>query len=416
VDCELWIADCCFGHSPQRRSCHDRISVAALHISIVTLLLLLGAGNGSSALLGRTNADPSPLGRLALCGRALCREDGSRFRWRGVTAFALLDLIADGKEREARAFLQWARDERFTVVRVLAMNPNGWFDLDARDGRRALPTLFRLAGEHRLYVQIVALANTAGRAKNELTEQVRQVGRLCAAADNCLLEIANEPYHSSQAKLQNAEAMRELDEQIPNGVITAWGAASDYKSDAMAGGAFIVAHIARSGERWARVARIRDLANLSRRTGKFVVDNEPIGAAEKIERSRRDTLPAVFFAQGALSRLLEVGSTFHCSDCLQAQIPGPTQKACAGAFIAGATLVPDDVVLSDVDERTPDAATLRQDIEQLGPRALAGISGNRGWLALVGENSDREISWQRSWKIEQRIAQWPGAAVWTFSR
>jgi hypothetical protein len=247
-------------------------------------------------------------------------------------------------------------------------------------------------------------------------EQVRDVGGLCAAADNCLLEVANEPYHSSQARLQNAALMRQLQEQIPKGVNVAWGAASDYKSDAMAGGTFVVAHIARSGDRWTRVARARDLADLSRRTGKFVVDNEPIGAAEKIERSRRDTLPAVFFAQGAVSRILELGSTFHCSDCLNAQVPGPTQKSCAKAFIAGATVVPDDVTLSEVDARTPHVAALRRDLDALGPGAFAGVAGDRGWLALVGEGSDRTITWKGSWRIDPRVAQWPGVSVWTFRR
>jgi hypothetical protein len=388
--------------------------VAPLRVSILALLLLALSDDGVSATSQRGRDPVTSVGRLKPCGRDLCREDGSRFRWRGVTAFALLDLIADGRDRDARAFLQWARDERFTIVRVLAMNPKGWFDLDASDGRRALPALLRLASEHQLHVQIVALANTAGKSESELAEQVREVGRICAAADNCLLEIANEPYHSSQARLQNAGLMRKFQEQIPKDVVTAWGAASDHNSDVMAGGTYVVAHVARSGERWARVARVRELADLSKRTGKFVVDNEPIGAAEKIERSRRDTLPAAFFAQGVLSRLLEVGSTFHCSDCLEAKVPGPTQKACAEAFIAGATVVPDDVVMSEIDERTPHAATLRADMAALGPRAFAGVSGNRGWLALVGEGSDRDVVWKGPWKIEKRIAHHPGVSMWSF--
>ncbi len=294
------------------------------------------------------------------------------------------------------------------------MNPKGWFDLDAVAGRRTFPTLLRLAREHQLYVQIVALANTVGRARAELTEQVREIGRLCAAADNCVLEIANEPYHSSQAKLQNAASMQELQAQVPKGLLTAWGAASNHTSDVMAGGSYVVAHVARSGERWTRIARVRDLADLSKRTGKFVVDNEPTGAAEKIERNRRDTLPSAFFAQGALARLLELGSTFHCSDCLEARVPGPTQKTCAGAFIAGAAVVPDDVVLSEVGERTPDGNALRTAVEALGPRAFVTVSGPRGWLAIVGDGSDRVVEWNGAWTIEKRVAQQPGVSVWTF--
>ena len=145
-----------------------------------------------------------------------------------------------------------------------------------------------------------------------------------------------------------------------------------------------------------------------------MVDNEPTGAAEKVERSRRDTLPAVFFAQGVLSRLFEVGSTFHCSDCLEAKAPGPTQRACADAFVAGATVVPDAVVLSEVDDRTPDATTLGAELQALGPRAFAAVAGTRGWLALVGDGSDRDVVWKGPWKIEKRIARWPGVSVWSF--
>jgi hypothetical protein len=388
--------------------------VTFLRFALLACLAALVVDARPELAARRRIASPRAVGPLARCGRALCREDGSRFRWRGITAFALLDLIADGKDGDSRAFLQWARDERFTVVRVLAMNPNGWFDLQAADGRRALPALLRLAAEHQLYVQIVALANTVGRPRNELIEQVRAIGGLCASADNCILEIANEPYHSSQAKLQDASLMHDFQSRVPGTVATAWGAASDYKSDVMAGGGYVVAHIARSGDRWARVARVRDLAELSKRTGKLVVDNEPMGAAERIERSRRDTLPAAFFAQGALSRLLELGSTFHCSDCLEARVPGPTQKACAEAFIAGATVVPDDVQLSEVEDRTPDAGALRANLAALGPRAFAGIANGHGWLARVGEGSDRAVTWKGPWTIEKRIAQRPGVSVWSF--
>lgn len=387
--------------------------MALLHLAIVACLTVALAGDRVWRASRPALASPG-LTRLTPCGRALCSDDGSRFRWRGITAFALLDLIADGKDQEARAFLQWAHQERFTVVRVLAMNPNGWFDLAAADGRRALPALLRLAADYQLHVQVVALANTTARSGDELRDQVRGIGQLCASADNCLLEIANEPYHSSQAKLQDPALMQAFQRLVPGTVVTAWGAASDYRSDVMAGGTYVVAHVARSGERWTRVSRVRDLAALSRQTGKFVVDNEPIGAAERAERSRRDTVPAAFFAQGALARLLEVGSTFHCSDCLQARVPGPIQKACAKAFIAGSTIVPDAAILAEIDERTPDVATLRRNLEPFGSHAFAAVSRDRGWLALVGDVSDRGPIWTGPWTLDKRIADQPGVSVWTF--
>jgi hypothetical protein len=383
---------------------------------LILAITLAFAALGESAvtLEGRDSAAAS-ISRLTPCGRALCREDGQRFRWRGVTAFALLDLLADGKEPEARAYLEWARHAKFTIVRVLAMNPKGWFDLEPTDGRRALPALLRLARDHQLYVQIVALANTAGRSDGYLREQVREVGHLCAAADNCVLEVANEPYHRSQAKLHDAALMRRLQQEVPKGVVAAWGAAPVHSSDSMAGGAYVVAHVARSGDRWARVDRMRDLQRLSKRTGRFVVDNEPIGAAERAERNRRDTEPAAFFAQGVLSRLLELGSTFHCEDCLRAQVPRPTQQACAKAFIGGATLMPDDLVLAHIDGAATDVP-VREPVDGGGRHAIAAVAGDRGWLALLGVGRSGDVSWNGPWRPDKRVADWPGVEVWTFAR
>ena len=89
-----------------------------------------------------SGSSPSP---LRVCGRALCAGD-ERFRWRGVTAFGLADLLADGRETDARTFTKWARDTGFNVLRVLAMLPSGgWLDLSPADGRRALPRVFAIA-------------------------------------------------------------------------------------------------------------------------------------------------------------------------------------------------------------------------------------------------------------------------------
>ena len=83
---------------------------------------------------------------------------------------------------------------------------------------------------------------------------------------------------------------------------------------------------------------MRSLAALSAATGKFVVDNEPIGAAEAPEPRRRDSAPEAFFAQGVVSRLLEVGSTFHCEDCL----PRPRTRADPTAVCRGVRRGPAD--------------------------------------------------------------------------
>jgi hypothetical protein len=46
--------------------------------------------------------------------------------------------------------------------------------------------------------------------------------------------------------------------------------------------------------------------------------------------------------------VLGIGSTVHCQDCLDARTPHRVQQQAAAAFIAGATIAPDDVRLTFV--------------------------------------------------------------------
>ena len=369
---------------------------------------------GASASVGLPiRATPAPVTEsITPCGRWLCAEDGARFEWRGVTAFALLDLVAEGKGADARAFLEWARRTGFTLVRVLAMNPQGWFDLSVADGRRALPEMLSLAREYGLRVQIVALANTVGQDEAFLRAQVREVGRLCSQSANCILEIANEPYHRTQARLDDPELMRRLQHEVPDNVLVGWGAAPSDTSTSLAGGDFVIVHVARGGDRWSRVARMAGLESMSRQTRKFVVDNEPIGAAEKPEPSRRDNDPAVFFAQGALSRVLGIGSTFHCQDCLSARIPERIQQQAADAFIAGTRIAPADAALTFVPASAAEAPVRDDQTPGARARVFAGVADDRAWVVLLGIHGPT-VKWQGGWRPERRVAQRPGVEVWT---
>jgi hypothetical protein len=358
-------------------------------------------------------ATPAP-GRLSPCGRALCAPDGSRFLWRGVTALGLVDLVADGRAQDAEAFMAWAARTGFTVVRVLAMN-RGWMDLAPADGRRALPRVLSSARAHGLHVQVVALAGTGTDAFSQeafLQDQVRAVAQSCAAAANCVLELANEPYHGSQAALDDPARMRRLQAEVPTAVPVAWGAARDHRSDRMAGGSYVVAHVARGGNRWDRVSRVQALGDLSGRTGKFVVDSEPIGAAETPQPSRRDNQPAAFFAQGLLARMVDVGTTFHCEDCLLAKVPGPVQQACADAFIAGATLPTAAATLSLVDSGTP-AAPVDPFVDlSPGAHAFAAVSPTEGIVLVLGTSRSPEPRWRDGWKLSTHLSRWADAHAW----
>ena len=317
---------------------------------------------------------------------------------------------------DAGAFVSWARSTGFTVLRVLSMLPNGgWMNLSPDDGRRALPTVLEMARAEGLYVQAVALANTnerSGRFGTDvfLREQVRQIGRLCAEAGNCVLEIANEPYHGSQARLDDPARMRRLAREAPEGLLVTWGATERDDSARMAGGDFVVVHLARSGAWWDRVARVRDLERLSMATGKFVVDNEPIGAAERVERGRRDANPDAFLAQGIATRLAGAGATFHCEDCLRARVPGRVQQQCAAAFIEGRRAVPHTAGVS----MTPDGAVALLPPHHEG-RVLAAKKSDEAWVLALGPGA-RELAWKNGWRAAKQILARNDVLVWTARR
>jgi hypothetical protein len=226
------------------------------------------------------------------------------------------------------------------------------------------------------------------------------------------MEIANEPYHRTQARLNDPALMRQLQHEVPDNLVVAWGAAPSDTSTSLAGGDFVVVHMARGGERWDRLARMTGLEAMSRQTGKFVVDNEPIGAAERPEPSRRDDDPAAFFAQGAIARVLGIGSTFHCQDCLNARSPHGLQQQAAVAFIAGATIAPDDVMLTFVPAGDPRAPVREARTQGAHPRVFAGVAGSRAWVVLVGLDGSK-APWQREWRPGRRVATRPGVEVWT---
>ena len=375
-----------------------------------------GKPTAGSAREPQATVVAEPLPRLQACGQAICQAGGRRFRWRGVTAFALADLVADGNAEGARAFVGWAARSGFTVLRVLAMN-HGWMSLSPEEGRRALPQVLALAREHGVYVQAVALAGTGlPRFRNDefLRAQVGAVARLCADAGNCVLEIANEPYHSTQGRLHEQGVMRRLQEEVPADLLVAWGAAREDDSDVMSGGRYVVVHLGRSGDRWNRVARMRGLTSLSRTVGKPVIDNEPIGAAEREARDRRDALPAAFFAQGALSRMLEVGSTFHCEDCLLARVPGPTQQRAAEAFIAGTRIVPDETTVTPHLVGTDGSPVASADADHAS--VFTAVAGPKAWVLVLGTAGETAIRWNTGWKPEGRTEPAPDVELWTATR
>ena len=281
---------------------------------------------------------PAVRGRLRVHDRQIVYPDGTSFRWRGVTAFALLEQIAHAREADAVAYMRWARDTGFNLVRVLAMADN-LFRLAPDEGRQHLPRLLTLAAEHGLYVEIVALADTANyrMTRTGLRAQVRAIGAIAAAHENSIVQVANEHYHPSQTPdVHDPAVLRDLAGLLPPQVLhTESAAAEDTAADPQ--GQFITRHLSRNGTPTSMAARVAELGSLSVRTDKPVVNDEPIGADERSVPGRRLADPDAFRAISRKEREAGLaGGTFHCQDCLYARIPGPVQRSCARAWMEGA--------------------------------------------------------------------------------
>ena len=276
------------------------------------------------ALVGVTLV--SAAAHLAVSGTSFVQSNGRAFAWRGITAFRLVEFVARGRSSEADAYLAWAQSQRLTVVRVLAM-ADMLFTLSPPDGQHALPQLLDLAQKRGMHVEVVALADTA-RVHVDIPRVVKAIGAICAAHENCLLEIANEPGHPTQSKdLHDPAYVKSLVPLVPKGVPVSLGSV-EYGAG-FGQGSYVTWHAPRAHP----VASLDEGARLLRRFRKPVVSDEPIGAAESSVPGRRESDPELFRQMARKSKALGLGATFHYEGGLQATIPTGRELACFQAWI-----------------------------------------------------------------------------------
>lgn len=361
-----------------------------------------------------------PMHRLRVEGRQIFTEDGQPFVWRFVTGFRLVDHVADGNEAAAIAFLDWAKATGFNGVRVLS-SLCCWFDLLPEDGQRALLRALTLAQQRGLYLEVVGLAGTKARGLDEQTmaRHVRAIGAICDASPACAaIELANENNHESQQDvLTDLSYLKMLDAQIPPTVPVSLGSNCCGQSDEKViyeGGDYVTVHADRSRPTWDRTRHMREQETVSNQSGRFVVDDEPMGAGE-VATGSRSTNAAEFFGRGVLSRIFSVGATFHCEACLQAAVPGPLQQASAEAFIAGTRIVPDDVRLRFENAGWASSPVKSAHFGSFGEqnatvRVYTGV-GARTISAQVGVTGDPGVVYQGGWRAIGPLADWPGIRI-----
>lgn len=372
---------------------------------------------------------PAPvLTRLRVDGRRIVTSDGRPFVWRGVTAFRLVHDVARGDEARARAYLAWAAATGFDLVRVLTTAVH-LFDLSPGDGRRALPRLLELAAEYGLYVEVVAIADSASRGY-DIRDHARQVARLCADVPHATYAFANEPYHPTQHKdLHDPAETQRLAEAAVAGLDLLWtaGPAANDEDHVAPLGAYVVRHLDRGRDKWNQVRRVWEIGYVQEHSGKPAVSDEPIGFDEldgsQTGRQRLND-PDIALTFGVLHRITATGMTFHLQAGLQCDIPGPVQQRCAADFVAGTRIVPDDVVLRRknarwADSPVADAQFVDGDVTRV-VRVYTGIDGDSGVTIALGIARDRVtgapldpgIRWQHGWSIRETLVDRAAVKVW----
>jgi hypothetical protein len=335
--------------------------------------------------------------------------DGASFSWRGITAFRLVDNIADGEEPGAVRFLDWAAQQKLTVVRVLTMM-SGLFELRPEDGRRALPRVLELAAQRGLYVEVVALANTAQMAV-DLQQHVSEIGRILARHSNGVLEIANEPVHPSQsAEVHKPEVVRALAARVPGDLPVSLG--SIERGDGFGAGTYITWHAPREsgGSNWRHVTALAHGAELIARWKKPVVSDEPIGAGAKVEPGRRDDSPDRFRAAALLTRLTGAGATFHYDAGIHARIPAGRELDCFRAWNEAWTLLP-----ANIEGHGSFAAggVAGRIVRHYDRAAVMGVyeraDSQNGWVLVFGNHA--RITLSNDWRVVKTIPIGGGALL-----
>jgi hypothetical protein len=347
---------------------------------------------------------PPPLPPLEVRGREFFVDD-QKFHWQYVTAFQLLDHVADGRLADAEQFLVWAKNEGFNGVRVLA-TAQGLFQLSPDEGRLALGQFFELLRRYQMRVELVAVADSANWSEAQIHQQVAGVAFACAVQTACTLQFANEFYHPTQhERIHDIGFLTALAGHVPPGAPYTLAPPHNDESDEPRG-LYATRHLDRSRDPFNMVRRVRELEALSAKHHIPVVNDEAIGFGEVHEPGRRLTNPSIAYAFGVLSRIFDVGTTFHCQDCLYARVPGPVQQDAARAFIQGIRDIPTGDRLNFRNAGWADSPVEGADFNNV-IRAYSGVIGNTSYTVLLGVYGSPNVRWRGGWLARRTIRALP---------
>jgi hypothetical protein len=336
------------------------------------------------------------------------RIEGTLFKPR--LNFASLLSILRRSSDERQMLYKEVKDLGFNGFRVFA-GRFAWADQTAESARLNLPAVLTEAAQWGLFVEVTVITDSA-LEPYDLNTHLNEVARLCQQYQGCILEAANEFWHSTQRdEVQDPQSLFNLTQaNFPPDVPWGLGAPpydEPQKKDPncqencegwwpIPTGTHVTVHLDRSRDKWNQVRRVRELFGVAEETGKPVLNNEPIGAGEVMSGSRRND-PEFFYGLCVLNRFFEVGGVLHSEDGLFARPLGPRQKECASACVEGFNIPGDDVVYLYQNVGWSTSPIKSVDFSKV-VRAYSFVSGNRGFTVLLGLTGDPRIEWQNGWR------------------
>jgi hypothetical protein len=343
--------------------------------------------------------DMPPLSRLAIDGRFFVPR---------LRLYMAGSILADA-DADRDAVLDDAAALHFNGVRAFG-GALGWASLTAQQSEARLPALFAAAAARGLYVYVDAITDSGYDAAAHLSVVAQQ----CAAAVNCFMAAANEIGHPTLPDLARdpSRLLAAARQAIPAGVVWTLGAAlgqDEVDADGKypgAGGRFNDGHLDRGRDTWNQVRRLREIYGLAETFKAPAMSGEPIGAAEVPSGSRRSD-PPFFFAMGVLCRAFDLGCVFHSEDGLHGRPLGPTQRACAEAFIAGWNAIDTETRLT-FQNTGWGGAPVKSFTGAV--RVYSFIDGGSGYAVVVGADNPK-VETMNGWALGELVAERSGIQV-----
>jgi hypothetical protein len=89
------------------------------------------------------------------------------------------------------------------------------------------------------------------------------------------------------------------------------------------------------------------------------------------------------------------------------------QRQCADAFVEGRRIVPETIKVTAMLPATPGAPATSTAAPD---RVFGAVSGDRGWVLLLGEAAEAPATFGAGWRPDRQLAARPGVEVWTAVR